>query len=99
MQNELLNTTGKRLRALREARGMSQIDLASRLCDLGVTIGNSWISRLESQDDKLSPSVEVLVAIARVLGTSTDFLLLLTDRPEPHLNGITTSESEPAHVA
>lgn len=74
---ELLNTTGKRLRALRLERDVSQIELVRRLEGVGVSIQNSYISRIEKED--LTPSAEVLVGIAQVLNTTTDFLLLLSD--------------------
>jgi transcriptional regulator with XRE-family HTH domain len=53
---------GSKLKRLRLARGYTQEELADR-CDLS----RSFISQLES--DKVSPSVETLERILRVLGT------------------------------
>jgi len=68
------DTTGRRIAWLRELRGFSQGDLAEK-------IGRSrgYVGQLET--DRSMPSVEVLVALADALETSTDFLLLRTDDP------------------
>ena len=58
----------QRLRALRQARGLSQVDLAR---ELGVT--KQSVSNWEN--DKIQPSIEVLVRLAGVFSVSTDYLL------------------------
>ena len=73
----LLNTVGKRIRALRVARNWSQLDLVGALRSQGVEVGNSFISQVESGEKR--PSVNMLVALAKVLGTTTDFLLMLSN--------------------
>ena len=59
---------GARIAALRRDAGMSQAELAKRL-----QISPSAIGMYEQ--GRREPSAETLVAIARELGTSTDYLL------------------------
>ncbi len=72
-----LDTVGKRIRILRQDLNMSQIELATEMSKLGVNVSNGYISELEGKDKV--PSAKVLGALARVLGTSTDYLLMLTE--------------------
>lgn len=58
----------QRLRALRQARGLSQVDLAR---ELGVT--KQSVSNWEN--DNIQPSIEVLVRLAGIFSVSTDYLL------------------------
>ena len=58
----------KRIRELRIARGMSQVQFASAL---GVT--KQCVSNWEN--DNIRPSVEMLIRIADCLGVTTDDLL------------------------
>ena len=58
----------QRLRVLRQARGLSQVDLAR---ELGVT--KQSVSNWEN--DNIQPSIEVLVRLAGVFSVSTDYLL------------------------
>lgn len=58
----------ERVRALRQARGMSQVELAK--C-LGVT--KQSVSNWEN--DNIQPSIDMLVKVARVFSVSTDYLL------------------------
>ncbi len=76
---ELLNTTGKRVRALRQHHGWTQQELSSRLTTLDAKITNSQISHIEASNK--NPSIAVLAALARALGTTTDYLLLCSDDP------------------
>lgn len=76
---DVLSTTGKRLRVLRRDLDLTQAELARQLGLLGVKINPSYISVLEGTDRP--PSGEVLAGLARVLHTTTDYLLLLTDDP------------------
>ncbi len=78
----LLNTFGKRARALREDLGLRQEDLIREMeRRAGVKVGQTYISELERTEKY--PNGDVVAAIARVLGTSADYLLLITDDPEP----------------
>ena len=67
----LLNTPGKRLRALRISVGYSQRDLAEKL---GVT--QSYLSRIERGNNMIN---SVVVPLAEILNVSTDYLLMQTD--------------------
>lgn len=75
----LLNTTGKRIRVLRGDLDLTQEELTRQVEKLGIRIGRSYISLLERSTN--IPSGEVLAGLARVLHTTTDYLLLLTDDP------------------
>lgn len=86
MGMRFFDTVGKRIRVLREDLGMNQKMLCSELEKQDVYIGQSYISRIENTEK--IPSGEVLVGLAQVLHTTTDYLLLLTDDPS------TPSESE-----
>lgn len=81
MATELFGTTGKRIRLLRDSRDMNQKALQSALKGYGIDVGASFLSQIESS--RKQPSLELVVALARVLGTTTDFLLMLTDNPAP----------------
>ena len=78
---QFFDTVGKRIRVLRQDVGYNQQDLAEQLTRHGVSIGASYISELERTDR--IPSGQVLAALARALGTTADYLLMLTDDPVP----------------
>ncbi len=59
---------GKRLQLLRGKRGWTQDDLAAR-----ANVSKSFLSELEN--DHALPGGELLLRLADVLGTTTDFLL------------------------
>lgn len=61
---------GGRMRALREARGMTQWQLAEHL-----GVQQPWIAKVEHGKAKMSP--EQLRAICQVLSVSADCLLML----------------------
>jgi transcriptional regulator with XRE-family HTH domain len=65
----------ERLRTIREERGFSQTALAARA---GLNLGN--VNELEQQR-KTSVRADTIVALASVLGVSSDFLLGLSDNP------------------
>lgn len=67
---------GKRLRELREKKGLTQAELAKQ-CDLGL----STISFYES--GKREPYYRVLVCLAAILGTTTDYLIKGEPETEP----------------
>lgn len=78
---DMFNSTGKRVTALRTARGISQKQMVAELREEGMDIGQSFISQIEK--DVKRPSVEMLTAMVRVLRTTADYLLLLSDEPSP----------------
>lgn len=80
MKREFLNTVGKRIRWLRQGLEMNQGDLSYALKGVGVEIGSSYVSELERSNR--IPSGEVLAGLAKVLGCTTDYLLMLTDESD-----------------
>lgn len=81
MSVHFLDTVGKRIRILRQDLNLNQAELVNALEKHGIAVGRSYISELE-RSDKV-PSGTVLAGLARVLGTTTDYLLLLTGDPNP----------------
>lgn len=81
MEKQLLNTVGKRIRILRQDMGYSQEGLTHQLASIGVEMGRSYISELE-RTNKV-PSRDIIAGLAKVLETTTDYLLLVTDNPLP----------------
>lgn len=67
-----LNTTGERIRWLREKKGITQADLAS-----AVLVSRDVITSWESNRREIKASL--LVALADYFDVSTDFLLMRTD--------------------
>lgn len=61
-------TVGERIRARREDLGLTQAELAAEL-----SVTHQHVSAIEGGSS--SPSLDLLVAFARRLGVSTDFLL------------------------
>ena len=58
----------ERIRELRNAAGISQVELAEKLGVSKQSVSN-W------ENDNIQPSIEMLVKIARTFNVSTDFLL------------------------
>lgn len=77
-------TLGKRVRILREDRGMDQKQLARAVKQQGVKMENPQVSKIESGTSK--PTVDGLRALAVALECSADYLLLLTDDPQARAN-------------
>lgn len=63
----------ERIRELRNSRGISQIQLASKLGVTKQSISN-W------ENDNILPSIEMLVKIANFFEVSTDYLLGLDNK-------------------
>ncbi len=79
---EFFNTTGKRVRILRQDLGLTQDEMHRRLRAAGTEISRSYISVIERQD--LLAGSDLVRGLAKVLNTSTDYLLLMTDDPMPY---------------
>ena len=58
----------RRLRALRQARKMRQVDLARRLGVTKQSVSN-W------ENDNIQPSIEMLVKLSKTFSVTTDYLL------------------------
>lgn len=67
---------GSRIAALRRSAGLSQTDLANHLGVSPSAVGMYEQGRRE-------PGAEILVAIARIFGVSTDYLLTGAPQTEP----------------
>ena len=78
---------GKRLRLLRQAKGMTQKQLADQL---GLT--KSVISAYET--DLRSPSYDVLVRIAAIFSTTTDSLLGMDHRELLDISGLPETDQQ-----
>lgn len=95
-----LDTFGKRARQLRIDMDMRQEDLINAMDSrCGVKIGQSYISELERAEEDRRPSGDVAVAIATVLGTSTDYLFGLNADPEPPTDKEKAGVTEEAELA
>ena len=73
----LRGTPGDRIVDLRKNKGWSQEELAKQ-----VNVSNSTISRIEKGESQKIDS-DVILSIAKLFGVSTDFILGLSDDPEP----------------
>lgn len=80
---------GNRIKILREAYQISQVQLAQALHISKQSVSN-W------ENDNILPSIEMLVKIAAFFSVSTDYLLELDDRRLLDVSGL--SESEIAHL-
>jgi transcriptional regulator with XRE-family HTH domain len=67
---------GQRIRQLRESLGYTQDDLAEK-----ISVAVLQINRYEN--NKTKPNGDIVARLARVLHTSTDYLLGLTDDFSP----------------
>ncbi len=67
----------ERIHDLRKDYGFSQKDMANQL-----NIGQSTYSDYEL--GKLNIPISILIALAKLYGTSIDYLLELTDDPRPY---------------
>ncbi len=89
------DTFGWRLKRLRMDLGMRQEDVRAELARLtGTTVGATYISDLE-RTDKM-PTLAMAAAMAKILGTTVDYLALLTDDPQPvqHVQEYITPEAD-----
>lgn len=84
LQYRVVETIGQRIKYLRKKRGWSQeqllIQVRRQLGDFRA-FHRVTLSRIEN--DHQQPSEKLLPVLAQVLGTTTDYLLGLTDDPRP----------------
>ena len=71
----------QRIREVRQARGMSQVELAGLLGVTEQSVSN-W------ENDNIQPSIEMLVKLAQTLAVSTDYLLGLDGRQTLDVSGL-----------
>lgn len=75
---------GQRINELRIALGWSQVQLAEKLNISKQTVCN-W------ENENIQPSIEMLVRLARLFHTSTDYLLGLNDTATITVEGLPIS--------
>lgn len=80
----------ERIRQLRIARGINQVDLAKALSVTKQTVSN-W------ENDNIQPSIEMLVKIAAFFNVTTDYMLGLDN--ERVINVSDLSAQQVAHIA
>lgn len=71
----------QRIRILRQARGLSQVELARILGVTKQSVSN-W------KNDNIQPSIEMLKKIAQTFGVSADYLLGLDDSEYIDVRGL-----------
>ena len=71
----------QRIRQLRQARSMSQVDLAKRLNVTKQSVSN-W------ENDNIQPSIEMLVKLSADFSVSTDYLLGLDSSEHLDVSGL-----------
>ena len=74
---------GQKINQLRTAFGWSQVELAKRL-----GVAKQPVSHWEN--DNIQPSIEMLIRLANVFNTTTDFLLRLDGVPVLRVDGLPT---------
>ena len=72
---------GQRIREMRSGRGWNQVVLAKRIGVTKQTVSN-W------ENDNIQPSIEMLIRLAKLFQTSTDYLLGLDEVPRLNLDGL-----------
>ena len=79
----------ERIKELRIARNMSQVELAHRLNVTKQSVSN-W------ENDNIQPSIEMLIKLSRVFSVSTDYLLGLESRTYIETTSLTPQQI--AHI-
>lgn len=79
----------ERIRELRIAKSMSQVELAKKLGVTKQSVSN-W------ENDNIQPSIEMLVKISKTLNVSADNLLSLDNRKYIEVSGL--SDEVIAHI-
>ncbi len=71
-----MRVIGKRLRALREGKGLKQVDIAKML-------GVSRTTYTQYETEKSEPDLATVAKLAEFFNTTTDYLLGISDDPHP----------------
>ena len=72
------DSIGARVAMLIRESGMTQTEVAEQLEGFGVTVSSGHVNAVKL--DKRRPSVELLVAMAQLFDTTSDFILCLSDK-------------------
>ncbi|WP_074932897.1 helix-turn-helix transcriptional regulator [Treponema bryantii] len=75
----------ERIKELRIARGMSQVEIAERLGVSKQSVSN-W------ENDNILPSIDMLIKIAHLFSVSTDFLLGEDERQYLEVTDLTQTQ-------
>lgn len=76
-----MNMLNQRIRLLRQARNMSQVELAARLGVTKQSVSN-W------ENDNIQPSIEMLTKLAAFFSVSTDYMLGIEDGEYLDVSGL-----------
>ena len=76
---------GDKLYALRSAAGMSQTELAKKLCKSKQSVSN-W------ENNTVMPAVDVLVRICRIFNVSCDYMLDMNTGNSLNVDGLTDEQ-------
>lgn len=76
-----MSMLNQRIRLLRQARNMSQVELAGRLGVTKQSVSN-W------ENDNIQPSIEMLTKLAAFFSVSTDYMLGMEDREYLDVSGL-----------
>lgn len=82
-------TLNENIKQLRQARNLSQVDLAKALGVTKQSVSN-W------ENNNIQPSIDMLIRLAQFFSVSTDFILGLDQRKYIEINGLT--DYQLAHV-
>ena len=80
---------GERLKLLRQAHNLNQVQLAEELHVSKQSVSN-W------ENNSIMPSIEILLKISKFFRVSTDYLLELDDRTYIEVTGL--SDRQVAHI-
>ena len=78
-----LNMLNERIREIRLAKKMSQVELA-RLLNVTKQSVSNW------ENDNIQPSIDILIKISKIFNVSTDYLLGLTPTNSINVDGLPT---------
>ena len=91
VEREVQEMIGEQIKALRIARNMSQVELASALNVSKQSVSN-W------ENNNILPSVEIIKQLARFFSCSSDYLLELDNSPKSYIDISELSLEQAAHV-
>ena len=91
VEREVQQMIGEQIKALRIARNMSQVELASALNVSKQSVSN-W------ENNNILPSVEIIKQLARLFSCSPDYLLELDNSPKSYIDISELSLEQAAHV-
>lgn len=81
-----MDTMGKRIRTLREAKGWTQQELAERLTDRGAKVSGNAVSQWE-RDEIENIKLRTFLALVEVLGTTPEYLVHGPSEPSRDASG------------